>query len=353
MSAQLSMISLFENFINDSYKGKRLRINGQRIKCQTVDNYKYVLAMLKEFEVQSGQEIFVRPLKKINKNHLTIENRYWKTFYKKFCAYLYRRGCCDNYAGFVFKTIRSFFVYLNRDKLILTSDTYKKFYVRKEEIPVITLAPEQLQFLIHDQRLERSLSESMMRTKDLFVFGCSVALRFSDLLSIRFQDIEERGNFHYLCVKTKKTEHTVRIKLPIYALDIVCKYRRNKKATSTIFPTISKNQFNKNLKKLFYKAGFNNIVGKSRTANGRKFDVLNSKQAAYSFSELASSHLMRRTAITTMLLLGMAEIAVKKVSGHSLNSKAFYRYVNYVQAYLDHEIDKFHSQLMTPLFSTK
>ena len=49
---------------------------------------------------------------------------------------------------------------------------------------------------------------------------------------------------------------------------------------------------------------------------------------------------MRRTAITTMLMLGMAEHVVKKISGHAANTKAFYRYVNLVQSYLDHEVDK-------------
>ena len=53
----------------------------------------------------------------------------------------------------------------------------------------------------------------------------------------------------------------------------------------------------------------------------------------------------RRTAITTMLMLGMAEHVVKKISGHAANSKAFYRYVNLVQSYLDHEVDKVFDKL--------
>jgi len=48
---------------------------------------------------------------------------------------------------------------------------------------------------------------------------------------------------------------------------------------------------------------------------------------------------MRRTAITKMLMLGMKEHVVKQISGHSGDSKSFYRYVNLVQSYVVSEID--------------
>jgi hypothetical protein len=54
-----------------------------------------------------------------------------------------------------------------------------------------------------------------------------------------------------------------------------------------------------------------------------------------SFEERERSHIMRRTAITTMLMLGMPEYLVRKISGHSANSKAFYRYVNFGQSYIE------------------
>ncbi len=52
---------------------------------------------------------------------------------------------------------------------------------------------------------------------------------------------------------------------------------------------------------------------------------------------------MRRTAITTLLILGMPEHLVRKISGHSTVSGFFNRYVHYAQAYK--EIEKVHSKL--------
>ncbi|WP_154657774.1 hypothetical protein [Flavobacterium subsaxonicum] len=53
--------------------------------------------------------------------------------------------------------------------------------------------------------------------------------------------------------------------------------------------------------------------------------------------------MMRRTAITTLLILGMPEHLVRKISGHSTVSGFFNRYVHYAQAYK--EIEKVHSKL--------
>ncbi len=50
--------------------------------------------------------------------------------------------------------------------------------------------------------------------------------------------------------------------------------------------------------------------------------------------------MMRRTAITTLLILGMPEQLVRSISGHSTNSSAFFRYVRFTQNYIDHEIDQ-------------
>ncbi|HMJ46916.1 MAG TPA: hypothetical protein VK498_06275 [Ferruginibacter sp.] len=36
---------------------------------------------------------------------------------------------------------------------------------------------------------------------------------------------------------------------------------------------------------------------------------------------------------------GIKEHVVKQISGHTNDSKSFYRYVNFVQSYLDNEMD--------------
>jgi len=56
---------------------------------------------------------------------------------------------------------------------------------------------------------------------------------------------------------------------------------------------------------------------------------------------------MRRTAITTLLLLGVNENAVRKISGHAAGSKEFYRYVILVQDYLNAQVKNAHLKLIS------
>jgi len=59
----------------------------------------------------------------------------------------------------------------------------------------------------------------------------------------------------------------------------------------------------------------------------------------YTLADHICTHTMRRTGITSMLSLGMPEYLVRKVSGHSANSKEFFRYVELAQHYLDEQTD--------------
>ena len=63
------------------------------------------------------------------------------------------------------------------------------------------------------------------------------------------------------------------------------------------------------------------------------------------FSDVATTHTMRRTAITTMLSLGVPEQVVRKISGHSPSGKEFYRYVLWAQTYQDKETEKMFDKL--------
>lgn len=63
------------------------------------------------------------------------------------------------------------------------------------------------------------------------------------------------------------------------------------------------------------------------------------------FCDVATTHTMRRTAITTMLSLGVPEQVVRKISGHSASGKEFYRYVLWAQTYQDGEMESMFAKL--------
>ena len=245
------------------------------------------------------------------------------------------------------KILRVFFNYLKRDKGIKTGEFHRGFYKCKEEIPVITLLPAQLKFLATDREFESRLSRSLRKSKDILVFGCTVALRVSDLFKIQFKDILFYEGTYYLPVKTIKTGTEVRLKLPKFAVEIAERFAACAKRRKTIFPPIPLNRFNNHLKQIAELAGWSHVTGKFRNRRGMSFEKkVYHTNRQYRFCDLMSSHIMRRTAITTMLMRGMKEHIVRMVSGHTQDSHSFYRYVHLAQSYMDNEMDRVFDELV-------
>lgn len=337
------LIPLFKQFIKESESGKRLKKNGERISKNSIDNYTYVLRNLILFAEETKTELRVCDILKFSKRELQSEKNYWKKFYKNYTDFLYKKGCYDNYVGSQIKIIRAFFNYLKNEKDIYVGDFHKQFYIRKEEIDVLVLTPEQLKFLIHDKEFESQLTPSLKKVKDIFVFGCTTGLRYSDIFLLTNKNFEQSGEDWYLKIKSKKTKTFSSIKLPAYAVSIYKKYMPTK-AGVNVFGEIGLYNFNKVLKTIGEKAGFTNDLEVTRERLG-KAKKQSRTHKGIRFCDKMSSHMMRRTAITTLLILGMPEHLVRKISGHSASSSAFNRYVHYAQVYIDREIDKVHSKL--------
>jgi len=133
---------------------------------------------------------------------------------------------------------------------------------------------------------------------------------------------------------------------------ILHKYKKQK---TKLLPHFNKVNLNKYIKQLLEQAGFTHPVSKTRECRGVNTEIKKqrlpgktgtlSAAEGYRFCDVASTHTMRRTAITTMLSLGMPEQVVRKISGHAPGSKEFYRYVLWAQTYQDQETEKMFEKL--------
>lgn len=339
-SQPLCLLTLYEKFIHDSSKGKRLQPNGRPVKPGTAQNYYYSFLVLKAFTNEKQLQLRVRPVRRLTARELNAERNYWKKFYKRFSNYLYEEcGYFDNYVGIIFKNLKAFFNYMNKELSLDIGDFHKAFYVRKEEVAIFPLMPEELNFLIYDESFANTLSAKMKEVKDFFVFGCTVALRFSDLLALKKSNVRVVNGQYYLAVRSIKTATDTLIRLPPYAVTIIQRYEKLKKR---LLPKFNLVNLNKYVKILLEIAGFTQPVYVTRSKRGIAVEQRNQKkgQQKLRFCDVATTHTMRRTGITTMLSLGVPEQVVRKISGHSPSGKEFYRYVLWAQTYQDQETEK-------------
>ncbi len=343
MIQQYDFLALFDRFIRESKNGKRLKKNGERLSLGTIESYLHAYKLVAEFSRTQDFTIRFRNYHKLNTRERKVEKNYWKKFYRKFTDYLYKeKKCFDNYVGSVMKTIRTFFNYVRRDLDIPIGEYHLLFYVRNEQVAVTALSPERLRFLIHDQEFHNSLRPAHQNAKNIFVFGCAVSLRYSDIVSLTPKNIITQDGVVYLENKSKKTKTFTKVKLPNYTLDIVLNNPYKKKGK--LFRVAQLHRFNTYLKEIGELAGWTEKTPKYREIRGKEKRVSKAGKE-FRFCDLMSSHMMRRSSITNMLISGMPEDVVRTISGHNANSYSFYRYVQYSQAYADVEIEKFHNQL--------
>lgn len=343
---ELDFFSLYDRFISDSVSGKRLQPNGKRLSAGSIKNYGSTKLLLENYCASSTTNLRIRPIRYLNKKGMEREKNYWKKFYRRFTDYLYI-SCkhYDNYVGQNIKNIKAFFNYLNKELALGVGEFHKQFYVYKEEIAIFPLMPEELNFLIYDRIFEEGLSLRMKEVKDFFVFGCTVALRVSDLLRLKASNLRAVGGIYYLSVRSKKTDTASLIKLPDYAVAIISKY---KKHGSILLPHFNITNLNEYIKELLQLAGMVQEVSLIRYRRGKAIALKkkdNKIAKAFRFCDVATTHTMRRTAITTMLSLGMPEQLVRRISGHAPNSKEFFRYVSWAQTYQDQETERMFEQL--------
>ena len=162
---------LYDKFVRDNETGRPLQANGKKVSVGTIQNYRYTKLLLQKFSDAKKFELRIRSTKNLTQRDMQVEKNYWAKFYKKFTDYLYNDcGHYDNYAGANIKHIRTFFGYLNKNLLLQTGEFHKLFFVRKESVPIVTLLPEELNYLIYNKAFEESLSAQLKKVKDVFCF---------------------------------------------------------------------------------------------------------------------------------------------------------------------------------------
>ncbi len=345
-NTEYELLPLLHKFINEVKKGKHLQKNGKRIKPASIRNYYYLELLLTRFSEKRGFKIRLKNASNFSKKQFDDEKKYWKEFYLEFTSYLYDDlKHHDNYVGRMIKLLRSFFNYLINEKGMNIGFFHRKFYAPAEEVDIVVISPERLNYLIDNIQLENKLSGELKKVKDVFVFGCAVALRYSDLMSLTKANVENINNRIYIKIQSKKTQTFTRVKLPDFAIKILDKYA--KLYTHKLLPQFTKAYLNKKIKTVMEHYGFIEPITRTRQKRGIPEPVYKNANGKniFRFCDAITTHTMRRSAITTMLSLGMNEQMVRQISGHAANSKEFFRYVSFAQTYIDTEIDNVHEKL--------
>lgn len=284
-------ISDWNHMVSDMRDGKLLKADGNQYSPKSADNYENVLIALKEHAPVVGIKLSYG---------FSIED------YRRLLQHLIGMNYSRNHIANIVGKLASFLRKMN-DVGKHKNDVYKhkEFRYAPEESDTVALSIEELTALYN-----LPLTGAQERARDVFVFGCWVALRAEDLARINLY--KKRGDVFE--VLTRKTGEKVVIPVHWMADAIYTKYSGHLPVYSTPeglgyhLPTICK------------LAGITEQRLVSITKGGRRV------AEHYKKSDLISVHTARRTFATIMYKQGFPTKAIMKITGHR-TERAFLGYI--------------------------
>lgn len=151
---------------------------------------------------------------------------------------------------------------------------------------------------------------SMDIVRDVFVFQCYTALRYSDIKDLTHDNIIQTTEGYDIDILTEKDDDRVRYPLSKIAKEIYEKYSSYEYPKGVVFPVTSNQQFNLHLKELGKIAG---IEGEWIDYHYRLHEKIVTKIPK---SDLCN-HDARRTFITLAIQAGAPESLVAQITSHS------------------------------------
>lgn len=336
----VDILDFWEGF-EEYQQTKRFKSYGYKKTIKTLENH------LRNFEIHNGRKITYEWI--VNKTILfqTEFNDYlWNV---KGLSNSYVNKLYDNLSGFLFNSHLNGYIkhkpkltfektyerdekiYLNTEEVVKLFNSQKWSYEEDKEDELI----ENDSIIIIEGKLEGTKSDrfggvrkitNWELVKDIFLWLNSTGMRIGDVKTIRANNFNFDRKTQLISWTQSKTMKRVEVPLNDISGFIFTKYSSGKKLEQLLFPPISQQKFNKQLKKLLKDLKFNRMVSKPMRVGSK---VVNEQPKP--LWELISSHSGRRGFIKNSIDLGNMDYStIMKLSGHKTFSE-FSKYISVTQ----------------------
>lgn len=215
-----------------------------------------------------------------------------------------------------------------------TSIEYLRFRTKRDDTDIITLTLEELNAV---RALDLSYNQTLERVRDIFIFQCFTAQRFSDIVNMKVKDIVhfEGGELEWRLYQIKQNKPKV-VLIPILpqAKEILIKYLTPEKSIEDkVLPTASEVWTNVCIKEICKMAGIDDVISIIKYSGKNRIDLSGKKY------EFISTHTSRRTFCTISMEQNMNQETICAITGHS-TTKMLKRYTHVKHRFVKKEFLK-------------
>ncbi len=306
-------------------------------------NPKYGEGIIKIYRTCYNQLVEYSKLKKITLTFEAMDEKFFNSFTKYLSKYKVLRKNEDGETieitkqrqkSAIGKAIKTLVTFLNNCYSKKNGEKITDFR-HDPKVFEVWKSPEDISFALDSSQIDTleklELNDRLSRVRDLFVIQISTGLRVSDLLQLQPENFDWKKEIITVYMIKSKLESLVQIPISPRLKRILSKYENN--------IITGKNKNGKFLEDQKYNEALKEI-GKIASEIDPSFkviilvmkqyiDVNDMKQEYIPLYKLLSSHVARRSFITSAIRSGVNDELIKMVSGHKKDSKSFTSYVKF------------------------
>lgn len=256
-----------------------------------------------------------------------------KSYFQGFRDFMSSLGYRMTTQAIMFEKLKSLLAMAENEYMIRVDKTFRYF---REEVPVVAITPDMVKCLLNSPIPE---DISLRYAYEISCVVLVTSLRISDVLSLTIDDFD-RG---HILSTNKKTGAVTKSPVPEKVYNMLI---NNHIETGKLFSIEASRSDTDKLMAEMMPILFKNIATTTITVSRMTPDGKSYEKITRPLYEMVRPHMLRKSAITSMIVAGVPERFVKHLSGHKGNSKAFERYVAYVEKEYNDSIKEYQNKLI-------
>ena len=311
---------IFVNELDDSWLRKQHYFGLKRMLMRFEVYYSVIQKTKIELSFDMLNSAIITEFEKFLKNEFKIAVEYAE-IYKQFAGLKKQKPRGENTINGILKKFKTFVLWANKVNVNTNTsrtknNSFQNFKIKecKYGTPFFITIEERNKLF----KMNMTKRPQLAIQRDIFVFQCLIGCRVGDLLKMKKSNIIN-GHVEYVPQKTMKdTPDTISVPLSVTAKKILARYPNTN--GDRLLPFISYTNYNEDIKEMFDYAGLTRLVTTINSLTGQEEKRV--------LSEIASTHLARRTFIGNLYDKTQDPNIIGSMSGHKEGSKAFARYRN-------------------------
>jgi hypothetical protein len=334
------LVSLFNRYIAGASKGDIRKKDGSRLKPSTISNLRYSVTIFQEYSGLTGKldllNFNLSSIQDLNKKKQLAER--WDTYFNGFLKYMSQKGLKINTKSIVLLNLGIMLNHFTRSMFIMVPQIPR---LKQIDNPIVVLDSEFIfgTFLVDGKysKLEGNLRYAWEIAATILV----TTMRVSDVMELKWGNLIDRKDGMFLNKTNIKTGGQTNMIIPKVLANI---YRDNMAKYGQIYTPCAEHKeaiIYRELENLFAMyPELHNQVSVTMVSPSGELELVTKK-----LYEWVKPHMLRKSAITSMLVKGISEQHVKFASGHKHDSKAFEKYRGFIDRNFNNELNNYYGDM--------